>query len=128
MSKLNSLYVSLLALVVAVIALAMCIHCCAKKQSVSVEETLNNNPEIIINAMQNYEQKMREQAIAEAQKMIEKAHAEIKEEKEKVIGEIRDEAANLAIYAASKLISESLDDDAHKKLVDKYIEEAGEVQ
>ena len=67
-------------------------------------------------------------AKAEAQKMIEKAHAEIKEEKEKVIGEIRDEAANLAIYAASKLISESLNDDAHKKLVDKYIEEAGEVQ
>lgn len=71
MSKMNSLYVSLLALVIAVIALGMCIHCCAKKQSLSVEETLNNNPEIIINAMQNYEQKMREQAAAEAQKMIE---------------------------------------------------------
>ena len=62
MSKMNSLYVSLLALVVALVALGMCIHCCAQKQSLSVEETLNNNPEIIINAMQNYEQKMREQA------------------------------------------------------------------
>ena len=71
MSKMNSLYVSLLALVVALVALGMCIHCCAQKQSLSVEETLNNNPEIIINAMQNYEQKMREQAAAEAQKMIE---------------------------------------------------------
>ena len=67
MSKMNSLYVSLLALVVALVALGMCIHCCAQKQSLSVEETLNNNPEIIINAMQNYEQKMREQAAAEAQ-------------------------------------------------------------
>ena len=55
MSKMNSLYVSLLALVVALVALGMCIHCCAQKQSLSVEETLNNNPEIIINAMQNYE-------------------------------------------------------------------------
>lgn len=71
MSKMNSLYVSLLALVAALVALGMCIHCCAQKQSLSVEETLNNNPEIIINAMQNYEQKMREQAAAEAQKMIE---------------------------------------------------------
>ena len=71
MSKLNSLYVSLLALVVALVALGMCIHCCAQKKSLSVEETLNNNPEIIINAMQSYEQKMREQAAAEAQKMIE---------------------------------------------------------
>ena len=64
MSKMNSLYVSLLALVAALVALGMCIHCCAQKQSLSVEETLNNNPEIIINAMQNYEQKMREQAAA----------------------------------------------------------------
>ena len=71
MSKLNSLYVSLLALVVALVALGMCIHCCAQKKSLSVEETLNNNPEIIINAMQSYEQKMREQAAAEAQKIIE---------------------------------------------------------
>ena len=67
-------------------------------------------------------------AKAEANKIVEKANAEIKEEKEKALGEIRDEAAALAISAASKLIDQSLDDDAHKKLVDKYIEEAGEVQ
>lgn len=67
-------------------------------------------------------------ARAEADKIIEKANAEIREEKEKAIGEIRNEAATLAISAASKLINESLDDDAHRKLVDKYIEEAGEVQ
>jgi F-type H+-transporting ATPase subunit b len=67
-------------------------------------------------------------AKAEAQKMIDKAHAEIKEEKEKVLGEIRDEAATLAMMAATKLIERSLDDADHKQLVDKYIEEAGEVQ
>jgi len=67
-------------------------------------------------------------ARAEAQKMIDKAHAEIREEKEKVSGEIRDEAATLAMLAASKLIERSLNDTDHKQLVDKYIEEAGEVQ
>ena len=67
-------------------------------------------------------------AKAEAQKMIDKAHAEIKEEKEKVLGEIRDEAATLAMMAATKLIERSLNDADHKQLVDKYIEEAGEVQ
>ena len=71
MSKLNSLYVSLLALVVAFVALGMSIHYGAQKKDVNVEETLNNNPEIIINAMQSYEQKLREQAAAEAQKLIE---------------------------------------------------------
>lgn len=70
MSKLNSLYVSLLALVVAFVALGMCIHCCSKAPGGSVEETLNNNPQMIINAMQKYEQQMRDQAAAEAQKVI----------------------------------------------------------
>ena len=49
----------------------MSIHYGAQKKDVNVEETLNNNPEIIINAMQSYEQKLREQAAAEAQKLIE---------------------------------------------------------
>lgn len=87
--------------------------------------------EIIMRAEKTAEAQKNEivaEAKAEAQKMIEKANAEIKEEKEKVISEIRDEAATLAILAASKLIDQSLNDDAHKKLVDKYIEEAGEVQ
>lgn len=69
-----------------------------------------------------------ESARVEAQKLVDKAHAEIEEEKEKAIGQIRDEASSLAILAASKLIETSLNDDVHKKLVDKYIEEAGEVQ
>lgn len=67
-------------------------------------------------------------AKAEAAKLVEKANAEIKDEKEKALGEIRNEAASLAISAASRLIDASLNDDAHRKLVDKYIEEAGEVQ
>ncbi len=70
MSKINSLVVSVVALVVAIAALVMCILCCNKNKPVDVAETLNNNPEIIINAMQNYEQKMRENALAEAQKLI----------------------------------------------------------
>ena len=64
MNKINSLVVSVVALVVAIAALVMCILCCNKNKPVDVAETLNNNPEIIINAMQNYEQKMRENALA----------------------------------------------------------------
>lgn len=72
MNKLNSLYVSLLALVVAVVALGMCLMCCSggNKGGVNVEEALNNNPEMIINAMQKYEQKMRDEAQAQAQKIV----------------------------------------------------------
>lgn len=70
MKKYSSLIISVVALIVAVVALVMNLTCNKNAQPLSVEETLNNNPEIIINAMQNYEQKMREQALANAQKLI----------------------------------------------------------
>ncbi len=70
MSKLNSLYVSLLALVVALVALGLGIHNTSQEQP-GIEEALNNKPEMIINAMQKYEENMRQQAMAEAQKAIE---------------------------------------------------------
>lgn len=70
MNKINSIYVSVLALIIAVVAIVMCVICCNKSKPVDVAETLNNNPEIIINAMQNYEQKMRDNAMAEAQKLV----------------------------------------------------------
>lgn len=77
MNKLNSIYVSILALVIAIAALVMCVVCCNKGKSVNVEEALLNNPEMIINAMQKYEENMRNQAMAEAQKLIEANMAEI---------------------------------------------------
>lgn len=70
MNKLNSVVISVVALIVAIAALVMCILCCNKNKPVNVAETLNNNPEIIVNAMQNYEQKMRDNAMAQAQKLI----------------------------------------------------------
>ncbi len=70
MNKINSVVISVVALVIAIAALVMCILCCNKNKPVDVAETLNNNPEIIVNAMQNYEQKMRENAMAQAQKLI----------------------------------------------------------
>lgn len=68
------------------------------------------------------------EAKAEAQKLIEKAHREVIDEKEKAVAELRSEAASLAMLAATKLINHSLTDADHKALVDKYIEEAGELQ
>ena len=71
MNKINAVYVSLLALVVAVVALVMCIVCCGNKGG-NVEETLNNNPELIINAMQKYEVMQRENAQREAEEALAK--------------------------------------------------------
>ena len=69
MNKVNAIYVSIAALIIALVALVMCIVCCNKKGG-NVEEALNNNPEMIVNAMQKYEQKMRDEAQAKAQQMV----------------------------------------------------------
>lgn len=71
MKKLNALYVALAALVIAIVALAMCIVCCNGKKSASVEEVLKNNPGLVVEAMQNYESQAREEAQKKVQEMIE---------------------------------------------------------
>ena len=68
MKKINAVYVSLVALVVAVATLVMCVICCNKGSK--VEEVLNNNPEMIINAMQKYEVMQREKAKKEMEELF----------------------------------------------------------
>lgn len=70
MSKTSSFFVSLAALVLSIAAIVMCVVCCSKNKANNVEEALMNNPEIVIKAMQKYEQNMREQASAEAEKLV----------------------------------------------------------
>ncbi|MBR6663557.1 MAG: DsbA family protein [Alphaproteobacteria bacterium] len=70
MKKINAVYVSLAALVVAIAALVVCLLPCSKGANV-VEEALNNDPEIIIRAMQKYDVMQREKAQKEAEKLFE---------------------------------------------------------
>ncbi|MEG0874407.1 MAG: F0F1 ATP synthase subunit B [Clostridiales bacterium] len=103
------------------------------KAEISAELTKSREAaqEIITRAEKTGEMQKNEivaEAKSEANKLIEKAHREVQDEKEKALVEIRNEAASLAMMAASKLINRSLTDADHKQLVDKYIEEAGELQ
>ena len=77
MNKVNSIYVSVFALIVAVATAVMCVMCCHKKDvapaAVSEEgirAVLENNPQMIIEALQKGEAKRQEEARAAAQKMI----------------------------------------------------------
>ena len=76
MNKVNAIYVSVLALIVAVAALVMCILCCHNKSAepamVSEEgvmAVLSNNPQMIIDALQRGEAKRQEEARA-AKKLV----------------------------------------------------------
>ena len=66
-----------------------------------------------------------EKAQAEAAMMIEKAHAAMEAEKKAAIAELQGSVADMSVAVASRLIGEDLNDDEHRKIVERYVNEAG---
>jgi F-type H+-transporting ATPase subunit b len=68
--------------------------------------------------------KAQEDAKKDAEGLIVRARDEIKAERDEAIQEIRRQFADLTIMAASKVIGETLDKQAHKDLIDKVLKES----
>lgn len=68
-------------------------------------------------------QKIKDEAQKEKQKILDSGIKEIEAAKLSAIADIKSYASNLAIKAAEKLITQNLDSEGHRKLVDKLIEE-----
>jgi F-type H+-transporting ATPase subunit b len=66
-------------------------------------------------------QEVANRARAEADALIERARSEIGAERDRAIQELRAEVANLVVDAASKLIGQTLDRNAHQKLIDESL-------
>jgi F-type H+-transporting ATPase subunit b len=66
----------------------------------------------------------REQARGEAEVIISRARTEIERERDEAIEELRRQFADLAILAAEKVISETLDREKHRRLIDEVLEQA----
>lgn len=64
----------------------------------------------------------------EAKKAMEKAAKEIEREKQKMLNDLKGEISELAIAAAQKVIEKDLDQNAHKDMINKFIDKAGESQ
>lgn len=77
-----------------------------------------------IRANKEYE-KILTQAKVDAQRLMDSAKIEIQNEKTKLLSQVKDYVADLTIKAASKLITENLDNEKNLKLVNKFIEEDG---
>ncbi len=79
----KSLVISILALLVAVVALVKeylpCTHKTAPVPPVNVEQVLKDHPEYVVGALQAYEIKMREEAEAKHQAMIKENEAKLTE-------------------------------------------------
>jgi len=95
-------------------------------------EAQANSSKIISEANERAEAQGREivaEAEAEAAKKREEALAEVDSERERILGELRGQVGALAIAAAQKLISASLDEQRQRALIDQFFSgvESGEV-
>ncbi|WP_110928327.1 F0F1 ATP synthase subunit B [Bacillus massiliglaciei] len=68
------------------------------------------------------------QARDEAGRLKESAKREIVQEKEKAVAELREQVASLSVLIASKVIEKELSESDQEKLINEYIQEAGETK
>jgi F-type H+-transporting ATPase subunit b len=64
-----------------------------------------------------------EKAKIEAAKMLSQARAEIERDTQKALVQLRNEVADLAIIATSKLLDENMNEERHRRVVSKMIED-----
>lgn len=64
-------------------------------------------------------------AQVEADQMIAKAKVAIEAEKKAAVAELQSSVADTSIAVASRLIGENLSDDEHRKIIERYVNEAG---
>jgi F-type H+-transporting ATPase subunit b len=96
-----------------------------------IEAASQEGQQIIKQAMESGDvakMKVMQEAKEEAQMMVEKAKLEIQQERREVVDELREEVSDLAILAAGKVVSRSLDKEAHRKVIDEILEKAPGLQ
>ncbi|WP_124060378.1 F0F1 ATP synthase subunit B [Gordonibacter sp. Marseille-P4307] len=65
------------------------------------------------------------QAQSEASAMIEKARIAIEAEKKAAMAELQGSIADISVSVASRLVGEDLSDDEHRRIIERYVNEAG---
>ena len=71
------------------------------------------------------EANIKKRAEEEAATMIEKARAAIEAEKKAAMADLQSSVADLSVNVASRLVASDLSDDEHRKIIERYIQEAG---
>ena len=65
-------------------------------------------------------------AADEAGRLKEKANQEIAHTKAEALNSIKGDVADLTVNLASKILGQQLDQEAHKELIDRYIDKLGD--
>lgn len=98
----------------------------AVKQEAALQEAREEARRIIDDGRKTAEaasQSINEKAVQEAKRTLEDARKQIGDEKERALNEIRKQSVDLIINASEKLITASLDDEAHRKIVEQQLED-----
>ena len=66
------------------------------------------------------------EADQEALRLKEKAQLEISQNKEEAMNSIKGDVADLTVNLADKLLSQQLDSEGHRQLIDRYLNELGD--
>jgi F-type H+-transporting ATPase subunit b len=64
-------------------------------------------------------------AEAEAQQTVIRAQEEIRAERDRVFQELRGQVGEIAVDLAGRVVGASLDEQAHRRLIDEYIDQVG---
>jgi F-type H+-transporting ATPase subunit b len=95
-----------------------------------LEEAREERRSIVAQATEQAE-KMREEILAkaraDAQEIVTKIQDEMEYERRQALLGAQDQIADLAIAAAGKVVGESLDEKAHRRLIQEFIAEVGEL-
>jgi F-type H+-transporting ATPase subunit b len=75
-------------------------------------------------AANRIQEESRAQARRDAEALLERARSEIQLERDQAIGELRKEFADITVSAAEKVIGQSLDKQAHRRLIDETLAES----
>lgn len=90
----------------------------AKAESVEIVANARHNAEVL-------EADLKEQAEKNAAEIIEKAKQTIEAEKKAAVADLQSSVADMTVDVASKLIANDLSDDEHRRIIEKYVKEAG---
>ncbi len=104
-------------------------HAAQAEQEVAgqLEEARRQGQALVAQAQEaatRLQEEARNQARREAEQLLERARNEIQLERDQAIAELRKEFAELTVLAAEKVISQSLDRQAHQRLIDEVLAEA----
>ena len=74
-----------------------------------------------------FKEEEREKAAGEAEAFLSKARGDIERERDNAMEDLRGQFAGLAISAAEKVIERSLDEKAHREIIERVLDETSQV-